>query len=143
MSKIPLNYIKKKSATIPFGYEVSEIKGYLKPIPKQLEALNKYLKGIYTKAYSLREAATLLSTETGRKISHVALKKHLEKDLWEIFPEDYETNEDGSFVLTESGKPKKKTGRPKGVTSQYNYSAEQKRKIKLRQQKAKIQKENN
>ena len=92
MSKIPLNYIKKKSATIPFGYEISEIKGYLKPIPKQLEALNKYLKGIYTKAYSLREAATLLSTETGRKISHVALKKHLEKNLWEIFPEDYETN---------------------------------------------------
>ena len=82
-----------------------------------------------------------MSEETGRKISHVALKKHLEKDLWEIFPEDYETNEDGSFVLTDSGKPKKKTGRPKGVTSQYNYSAEAKRKIKLRQKKAKIQKE--
>tara|TARA_R100001463_G_scaffold116784_1_gene172149 strand:+ start:3157 stop:5052 length:1896 start_codon:yes stop_codon:yes gene_type:complete len=141
MSSIPPNYIKKKSATIPFGYEISEVKGYLKPIPEQLEALNKYLKSIYNKAYSLREAATLLSEETGRKISHVALKKHLEKDLWEIFPEDYETNEDGSFVLTDSGNPKKKTGRPKGVTSQYNYSAEQKRKIKLRQKKAKIQKE--
>ena len=141
MSKIPKDYIKKKSVTIPFGYEVSEIKGYLKPIPKQLKSLNKYLKGIYTKAYSLREASTLLSEETGRKISHVGLQKYLEKDLWDIFPEDYETNKDGSFVLTESGKPKKKTGRPKGVTSQYNYSAEQKRKIKLRQQKAKLKKE--
>ena len=78
MSSIPPNYIKKKSATIPFGYEISEVKGYLKPIPEQLEALNKYLKSIYNKAYSLREAATLLSEETGRKISHVALKKHLE-----------------------------------------------------------------
>ena len=86
MSKIPKDYIKKKSVTIPFGYEVSEIKGYLKPIPKQLKSLNKYLKGIYTKAYSLREASTLLSEETGRKISHVGLQKYLEKDLWDIFP---------------------------------------------------------
>jgi hypothetical protein len=141
MSDIPSNYIKKKSPTIPFGYESSEIKGYLKPIPKQLESLNKYLKGIYDKAYSLREAATLLSEETGRKISHVALKKYLDKDLWEIFPEEYETNEDGSFVLTSKGIPQRKPGRPKGVTSRYNYSKEEKRKIKLRQQKAKIQKE--
>lgn len=141
MSKIPSDYIKKKSATIPFGYQVSEIKGYLKPIPSQLEVLNKHLKGVYTKAYSLREASRLITQETGRSISHVALKKYLEKDLWKYFPEDYETNEDGSFVLTESGKPKRKSGRPKGSTSNYVYSAEQKRKQALNKKKKELTKE--
>ena len=40
---VPPEYLKKKSKTIPFGYETSEITGYFKPIPEQLEVLNKYL----------------------------------------------------------------------------------------------------
>jgi len=138
MSDIPKGYIKKKSVTIPFGYKISPIKGYLEPIPEQLKSLKKYLNGIYNKHYSLREAAMLLSQETERSISHVGLKKQLNKNLWELFPEQYETNEDGSFILNDSGTPRKKGGRPKGSTSRYNYSAEHKRKLKLDKEKKEL-----
>ena len=33
------DYIKRKTSTIPFGYEESEDEGYLKPIPEQIETL--------------------------------------------------------------------------------------------------------
>ena len=33
--KVP--YIKRKTSTIPFGYELSEIDGYLKPVPDELK----------------------------------------------------------------------------------------------------------
>ena len=29
--------ILKKSSTVPFGYQTSEVNGYLKPIPEQLK----------------------------------------------------------------------------------------------------------
>ena len=33
-------YIKRKTSTIPFGYEVdAEVEGYLKPIEEQIQAL--------------------------------------------------------------------------------------------------------
>ena len=32
-------YIKRKTSTIPFGYEESEEAGYFKPIPDQIEVL--------------------------------------------------------------------------------------------------------
>ena len=32
-------YIKRRTSTIPFGYEESDIEGYLKPIEDQIEAL--------------------------------------------------------------------------------------------------------
>ena len=32
-------YIKRKTSTIPFGYELSDVEGYLKPIPEQIDAL--------------------------------------------------------------------------------------------------------
>ena len=76
---IPPEYLKKKSKTIPFGYETSEITGYFKPIPKQLEVLNKYLTLIKEKKCSLREASTLIAQETGRKLSHVSLKNYIDK----------------------------------------------------------------
>jgi hypothetical protein len=72
-------YIKKKGVTIPFGYEQSEIKGYLKPIPKQQELLLKYIALVQEKKYSLREAAEQLSLEADRKISHVGLSKIIKK----------------------------------------------------------------
>ena len=134
MSDIPNGYIKKKSVTIPFGYKLSTTKGYLAPIPLQLKELRKQLQKIYNKESSLREAASLLSEKTGRKISHVALKKYLDKDLWLIFPEEYVTDDKDKFVLTKKGIPKKKGGRPKNLTknkTQYNYSVEHKRKLAL------------
>ena len=73
------DYIKKKGNTIPFGYELSEIKGYLKPIPKQQELLLKYITLVQEKKYSLREAAEQLSLEADRKISHVGLSKIIKK----------------------------------------------------------------
>ena len=76
---IPPEYLKKKSKTIPFGYETSEITGYFKPIPEQLKVLNKYLTLIKEKKCSLREASTLIEQETGRKLSHVSLKNYTDK----------------------------------------------------------------
>ena len=32
-------YIKRKTSTIPFGYETSEVTGYFKPVPEQIHAL--------------------------------------------------------------------------------------------------------
>ena len=143
MTDIPKGYIKKKSVTVPFGYKLSNIQGYLAPIPTQLEELNKTLHTIYDKESSLREAAALLSEKTGRKISHVSLKKYLDKDLWLIFPEEYVIDANGEFVLNKNGKPRKKSGRPKskeGVKKSYNYSAEHKRKLALAKKQRELKK---
>ena len=52
---------------------------------------------------------------------------------WEIHPDNYLKNEDGSFVLKVDGTPKKKAGRKVGVKSKgYNYHSEQKAKIAAR-----------
>jgi len=52
---------------------------------------------------------------------------------WKENPQNYLTNEDGSFVLKKDGIPRKKTGRPKGSKSRgYNYHSETKAKIKAR-----------
>ena len=75
--KIPKDYIKRKGNTIPFGYEESNIEGYFKPIPEQLSSLDTYIQGIKNQEYSLRQAASFLTEETGRKISHVALKNYI------------------------------------------------------------------
>jgi len=143
MTDIPKGYIKKKSVTVPFGYKLSNIQGYLKPISSQLEELNKTLRNIYNKKLSLREASVLLSEKTGRKISHVSLKKYLDKDLWLIFPEEYVTDERGAFVLNKDGKPRKKSGRPKSkgeVKASYNRSSEHKRKLALAKKQRELKK---
>jgi len=52
---------------------------------------------------------------------------------WTQNPQDYQTNEDGSFVLKKDGSPRKKTGRPKGSKGRgYNYHSETKAKLKAR-----------
>ena len=76
---IPKDYIKKKGVTVPFGYELSSIKGYLKPIKSELKILNQYIKSVLNKEYSLRKAAELITEETGRKISHVGLSQIVQK----------------------------------------------------------------
>ena len=103
-------YIKKKGKTIPFGYELSEIKGYVKPIPAQQESLAKFIKLVQEQSLTLREAATQLSEEAGRSISHVGLSKIIKK-------------------LEPSPPP-----------SKYRYSAEQKRKMALAKKEREIKK---
>jgi len=103
-------YIKKKGKTIPFGYELSEIKGYVKPIPAQQESLAKFIKLVQEQSLTLREAATQLSEESGRSISHVGLSKIIKK-------------------LEPSPPP-----------SKYRYSAEQKRKMALAKKEREIKK---
>ena len=53
MPNIPDGYLKRKTSTIPFGYELSEIEGYIKPIPHELEILKKYIASVQNKEYSL------------------------------------------------------------------------------------------
>lgn len=61
---------------IPFGYEQdAEDKFVLQPIPEQLEMLE--MAKAYLADYSLRMVATWLSSESGRYISHVGLKKRV------------------------------------------------------------------
>ena len=59
---------------------------------------------------------------------------------WEKNPHLYLTDSDGCFVLKKDGTPKKKSGRPKGATSHYYYSNEQKAKQKSRRAIRKKQK---
>ena len=80
---IPKGYIKKKGKTIPFGYKLSEnIEGYLEPIQKQLDLLNKYIISVQQEELSLREAAEALSLEADRKISHVGLSLLVKKNTF-------------------------------------------------------------
>ena len=133
-------YIKRKGSTVPFGYELSEVDGWFSPISSELDILFKYLTQLKNKKVSLRDASALVEQESGRKISHVALKKYLEKPLWEVFPDHFQKNEEGSFIMGSNGKPRKKGGRPKGSKSSYTYSAEHRRKLELRKKKTKVQK---
>ena len=70
--------IKKRARTIPFGFKQSEDPEYLEPIKEELDALNQARE--YSKTCSLRETAQWLHRKTGRYISHVGLKKRLERN---------------------------------------------------------------
>ena len=70
--------IKKKARTIPFGFKQSQDPDYLEPIKEELDALRQARE--YSKTCSLRETASWLSRKTGRYISHVGLKKRLERN---------------------------------------------------------------
>ena len=70
--------IKRKARTIPFGFKQSEDPDYLEPIKEELDALRQAKE--YSKTCSLRETAQWLHRKTGRYISHVGLKKRLERN---------------------------------------------------------------
>tara|TARA_B100000287_G_scaffold74368_1_gene66140 strand:- start:1087 stop:1386 length:300 start_codon:yes stop_codon:yes gene_type:complete len=72
-------YIKRKSSTIPFGYESSEIEGYLKPVPDQLEALEVAEDLVASESISLRDACDWIEFKTKRSITAAGLKKHIDK----------------------------------------------------------------
>jgi hypothetical protein len=65
-----------------------------------------------------------------------------EQKDWELNPQNYQTNEDGSFLLKKDGTPRKKGGRPKGKPSRgYNFHSSQKAKIAARRAVKKDEKE--
>ena len=73
-------YIKRKTSTIPFGYELDEeVEGYLKPIPEQIEALQIAEDLVAGESISLREACEWIEYKTERRISPAGLKKHIDK----------------------------------------------------------------
>ena len=79
--------IKKRAKTVPFGFKESSTRGYLEPVREELDALNQAKN--YLKNCSLRETASWLSRKTGRYISHVGLKKRIERSS---SPEAEESN---------------------------------------------------
>ena len=70
--------IKKRARTIPFGFKQSNDPNYLEPVKEELDALRQAEE--YSKTCSLRETAQWLHRKTGRYISHVGLKKRLERN---------------------------------------------------------------
>ena len=74
--------MRRSSSTIPFGYELDEKNPeMLTPLADQLEALEKVLPMIRDSSLSLREGSLWLEHETGRKLSHMGLKKIAAKRL--------------------------------------------------------------
>lgn len=71
--------IPRISRTIPYGYELDPNDSFiLLPIAIELDMLEKAKK--YLKQYSYREVANWLTTNTGRSISHVGLRKRLDNE---------------------------------------------------------------
>ena len=70
--------IKRRARTIPFGFKQSQDPNYLEPVKEELDALRQAEE--YSKTCSLRETAQWLHRKTGRYISHVGLKKRLERN---------------------------------------------------------------
>jgi len=68
--------IKRKSSTIPFGYELSEKDAqYLEPIEEQLVALETVEDMVLNEEISLRDGCYWLEDYTGRSLSPAGLKK--------------------------------------------------------------------
>ena len=77
---IPEGYIKRRTSTIPFGYELDpQVEGYLKPIPKQIHSLSVVSGMVHGDEISLAVAVDWLEASTNRKLSRMGLKKHIDK----------------------------------------------------------------
>ena len=71
--------IPRIARTVPFGYKQNEEDpDILDPIPTELDLLEKARQ--HVNQYSYREVANWLSTQTGRYISHVGLRKRLDNE---------------------------------------------------------------
>ena len=71
--------IPRIARTVPFGYKINEDdRDILDPIPTELDLLEKARKHI--NQYSYREVSNWLSTNSGRYISHVGLRKRLSNE---------------------------------------------------------------
>ena len=83
--------LKRRTSTIPFGYKLADDPKYLEEIPNELTALKEAKD--YLKNCSYREVATWLHRKTGRKISHVGLRKICQKSNHQnqnLIPEENE-----------------------------------------------------
>ena len=69
---------RRTSSTVPFGYVLSKDPLFLEEVPEQIEVLNEMKPLIKEKALSLREGALWIEHKTGRKLSHMGLKKIVE-----------------------------------------------------------------
>ncbi len=71
--------MKRKTSTIPFGYELDETTGSLNPIADQLEGskVGERMEG--GDEISLQAGVDWLEYKTDRKISTPGLKKHIDK----------------------------------------------------------------
>jgi hypothetical protein len=81
-------YIKRKTSTIPFGYETSDVEGYLKPVQEQIDALNLVSEMVKDQEISLAVAVDWLEASTNRTMSRMGLKKHVDKK-YDRQEEDY------------------------------------------------------
>ena len=71
--------IPRIARTIPFGYVQDENDpDVLRPVPDELNLLEK--ARTYVNQYSYRQVANWISTQTGRYISHVGLRKRLQHE---------------------------------------------------------------
>jgi len=75
----PDNYVRRTTSTIPFGYELSPVNGYLNPIPEQIDILKEVAEAVHAGEISLGIGVDWLEAETGRKLSRAGLKKHTDK----------------------------------------------------------------
>ena len=75
----PDNYVRRPTSTIPFGYELSPVNGYLNPIPEQIDILKEVAEAVHAGEISLGIGVDWLEAETGRKLSRAGLKKHTDK----------------------------------------------------------------
>jgi hypothetical protein len=76
--------LRRSSSTIPFGYKLSESDNQmLEPVQEELQMLDKILPMVKDKTISLREGSMWLTHETGRSISHMGLKKIVERRIKE------------------------------------------------------------
>jgi hypothetical protein len=72
--------MRRSSSTIPYGYKLDDDNTeLLTPVTSELDALDKVLPMIKDKTLSLREGSVWLESTTGRKLSHMGLKKIAEK----------------------------------------------------------------
>ena len=80
MKLVPDNYVRRKSSTVPFGYEDDGlIDGYLKAIPEDIEVLNEVAESVFLGEVSLGIGVDWLAAETGKKMSRMGLKKYVDK----------------------------------------------------------------
>ena len=53
MSEIPEGYLRRITSTIPFGYELSDIQGWLQPIEDQINSLSLIANMIVIKVFKV------------------------------------------------------------------------------------------
>lgn len=121
--------IPRISRTIPFGYKVhEEDEDVLVPIVNELEALEVAKQ--YLTEYSYRDVARWLSDRTERQISHIGLRKRVQKEkqrkskaaTYKAWAKKYETAIKNLKNLRKSvqGRKKKKS-RSKKLKKIYNH----------------------